>query len=79
MLVTSQVLDEGIDVPAANVGIIPLGERLETPVRAAAAPHPATPRTTASPRGSTRSSPRIRWRRTSPQRRQEGVGASADG
>jgi len=42
MLVTSQVLDEGIDVPAANVGIILSGSASKTPVRATAWPHPAT-------------------------------------
>jgi len=53
MLVTSQVLDEGIDVPAANVGIILSGSASKRQYAQRLGRASCDPRTTASPRGST--------------------------
>jgi len=63
MLVTSQVLDEGIDVPAANVGIILSGSASKRQYAQRSAAF-FDRRTTASPPVSTKSSPRTRWRPT---------------
>jgi len=65
MLATSQVLDEGIDVPAANVGIILSGsaskrqyaQRLDVS---------SGRQMTASRHASTKSSRQTRWKRTCP-------------
>ena len=44
VVVTSQVLNEGVDVPAASVGHRALGQRQHHGERAAARPHPAQAR-----------------------------------
>jgi len=64
MLATSQVLDEGIDVPAANVGIILSGSasKRQYAQRLGRILRPTDDR---SQRGSTRLSRPIRWKRTS--------------
>ena len=76
MLATSQVLDEGIDVPAANVGIILSGVH-----RNASTPNVSVescgPLTTASLPASTRSSRQIRWKNYVSQRRRKGIEAGA--